>query len=238
MEVKTIRESSASLSPADEVRLRQMNENFCPKEWFALMGELLRKLGNRGLLVVFIGIQGAGKGTQRRYLAQIGFHDIEVSAKLKQLPEEHPARKLMRQGKFVPDEIINNIIESEIQDNGFPVFVALDGAPRNGGQEALLKEFVDLHGYAVCAIHIHADEEVAYNRAKARDIAEGRDDAGALLKRIDQFKLETEPIIPSLEKFATAFLRVDNTNRDPEEVFFEIKGFLGVTATELIHRSI
>ena len=121
--------------------------------------------------LIMFGPPGAGKGTQtdilcRRYgIQKISTGDAlrEVSRSGSELGQQ--VKGLMDQGKFVPDEIVTEIIRDRVSSpdcaNGF----ILDGFPRNLAQaEALLNMGIRMNK----ALLINVPDEVLVERVQGR----------------------------------------------------------------------
>jgi len=100
--------------------------------------------------LIFIGPPGSGKGTQakllsqRRGLVHFSTGDIIRDAIAQGTPEGRRADKFVHAGQLVPDNVVNDIVNSRFRPpNRIDKFV-MDGYPRNVDQaksfDALLKE--------------------------------------------------------------------------------------------------
>jgi adenylate kinase len=100
--------------------------------------------------LIFIGPPGSGKGTQakllsqRRGLVHFSTGDIIRDAIAQGTPEGRRANAIVHAGQLVPDDVVNDIVNSRFRPpNRIDKFV-MDGYPRNIGQarsfDALLKE--------------------------------------------------------------------------------------------------
>ncbi|MFQ5475161.1 MAG: adenylate kinase [Candidatus Nanoarchaeia archaeon] len=97
--------------------------------------------------IVFMGPQGAGKGTIAEMIKdKIGVPHISTGDMFREAIKEHTklgktAKKLIDDGKFVPDEITIKIVQERLVkpdcENGF----LLDGFPRNLHQAEQLETF-------------------------------------------------------------------------------------------------
>lgn len=125
--------------------------------------------GQRQALVLF-GPPGSGKGTQAKMVRQeYGIPHISTGDMLR----EHIAagdqvgrevETLMREGRLVPDELVNALLEERIQrpdcEHGFIV----DGYPRTVPQAKILEPMLAAHGLGYLIVHLKVD----YNRVVAR----------------------------------------------------------------------
>jgi adenylate kinase len=118
--------------------------------------------------VVFMGIQGSGKGTQAGLVAErYGLLHINVGDRFRwhiqnSTPLGLEARRYVENGELVPDSVVFSIIEEEMKkaDRGY----ILDGFPRNRVQADYLLEHFTIDQ----AILFHLDDETAITRLEAR----------------------------------------------------------------------
>ena len=121
--------------------------------------------------LIMFGPPGAGKGTQTDILCRrYGIQKISTGDALREVIRSgselgQQVKGLMDQGKFVPDEIVTEIIRDRVSSpdcaNGF----ILDGFPRNLGQaEALLNMGIRMN----TALLINVPDEVLVERVQGR----------------------------------------------------------------------
>ena len=109
--------------------------------------------------IILFGPPGAGKGTQARFIVQkhnyfqLSTGDLlreEVKLKTKLGFE---IEKLISNGKFVSDEIVNTLLKKSITNLKFRDRIIFDGYPRNVEQaknlETILKEFDQTIGHII-----------------------------------------------------------------------------------------
>jgi adenylate kinase len=164
--------------------------------------------------VLLFGIQGSGKSTIGKYIAEkfeVPF--ISVGDIFRELREDDSetgrlVKSLIDQGKFVPDELtmrlINERLDEEDCKNGF----VLDGAPRNLAQESLFRHEVDL------VIMVDLDERTAIDRLRNR--ARHDDSEEAIKNRIDWHKENTVPLIDFFRSKGVRCVDVDNSPTEEE----------------------
>jgi adenylate kinase len=100
--------------------------------------------------LIFIGPPGSGKGTQAKLLSQrlglvhFSTGDIIRDAIAQGTPEGRRFEKYSRAGQLVPDEVVNDIVNSRFRPPNRIAKFVMDGYPRNVGQaksfDALLQE--------------------------------------------------------------------------------------------------
>ncbi len=202
------------------------------------------------MIIIVMGPQGSGKGTQAEKLAEhldlmhVSMGDVFRDEVEKHGPYADIVRKCMNEGKLIPREINNKIVENVVKK--YRGHLILDGYPRNIRQAKFLTSFaqVDL----VFCINI-SDEEAVNRISKRRictsnhkvfiegqitpeDIKECEDAGGKIIRREDDtpenvkkrlqlYHEETVPIIDYLKKVSNVF--EINGEQPIDDVFKEIK---------------
>ena len=143
--------------------------------------------------VLLLGAPGVGKGTQaKRLMSQFGIPQISTGDLLREHRKNHTALgmladDLMRQGKLVPDELVNDMVADRLDQPDTEPGYILDGYPRTLNQAEWLDEFVTRdHGSAtdaaeaskgpqpklpVVAIHLQVEQRVLLERITGRRIS-------------------------------------------------------------------
>lgn len=91
------------------------------------------------LILIFLGLQGSGKGTQAfEIMKKYKFDYIETGAIFRKMSKtkkgSKEAIKVMEQGKLVPSKITNEIMEKEIRKLPSSHSLIIDGYPRSMSQ--------------------------------------------------------------------------------------------------------
>jgi len=118
--------------------------------------------------LIFIGPPGSGKGTQAKLLSQrlslvhVSTGDILREAILKDTAEGKLAQPYVSTGRLVPDEIVNDIINSRFRAKNRPTGFVMDGYPRtvpqaNSFDQVLAERGLKLDGVIFLQV---ADEEI------------------------------------------------------------------------------
>ena len=125
------------------------------------MSNWLKKLSsvNNFVNIILFGPPGAGKGTQAQFIVnkhnyfQLSTGDLlRQEIKLK-TPLGSEVEKLISNGKFVSDEIVNTLLRQSITNLKFRDRIIFDGYPRNVDQavnlEVILNEFSQTIGHTI-----------------------------------------------------------------------------------------
>jgi len=174
--------------------------------------------------IVFIGVQGSGKGTQAKVIAQkLGLVHISTGDLFRGAKGEEKAKldSYMNSGKLVPDTLVLEILKKRLDEADAQKGFILDGFPRNIEQAKALDEIVKIDN----AFDIKISDEEALKRLSGRvtcekckagynlytapkpknpevcDVCGGKlvqradDNPEAIKKRIEIYHTETAPII-------------------------------------------
>ncbi|MFW5993641.1 MAG: adenylate kinase [Halanaerobiaceae bacterium] len=133
--------------------------------------------------LVFLGLPGAGKGTQAKILANkyniphISTGDIFRSAIKNETPLGLKAKEYIDAGELVPDEVTNGIIKERLKENDCNNGFILDGYPRTLDQAVALDiNLRELDKKLDLVIYTKVRESVLIKRLTGRRICE---DCGA-----------------------------------------------------------
>src|SRR5262245_10741373 len=126
------------------------------------------------MIVVLIGPQGAGKGTQAQMLSEkLGLPIIATGEILRKVGEEETplgreVREIQKSGNLVPDEILAQIVKDRIARGDCDKGCILDGFPRTLPQARLLEELADLRGDRIVAVQISVPRDMLWKRLAGR----------------------------------------------------------------------
>ena len=183
--------------------------------------------------IILFGPPGAGKGTQAKYLVKI-LNNFQVSTgdmlrdEIKK--DSEIGKKIityMNEGKFVDDQIVNNLMKKIVfhpQKKGKLIF---DGYPRTITQAKNLdlllmesKQKVDF------IFFLNVNKETIIKRIEKRKVEEkrGDDDLDTILKRYDTYLMTTSPVL-NYYSSKENFYELDG-NQKIDEINKQIKGFL------------
>lgn len=124
--------------------------------------------------LILFGIQGCGKGTQGRILAEKqGYKVFETGKELRALVAGgselgQKIKAIIDAGNLVSDEVVIEIVENFLNNTPADQAVIFDGIPRKVTQKDLFEEVVQAHGRNPLAVLIHLDDEVSVQRLSNR----------------------------------------------------------------------
>jgi adenylate kinase len=124
---------------------------------------------------VIMGVQGSGKGTQAKLLAE-GYDLVHISVGdiFRWHLQSHTKlaariRRLMNEGQLVPDEVVEQIVRQRLDDHDWNFGFLLDGFPRSVGQAGFFLESYDINA----VIHLDVADDVVMQRIVARRVCSG-----------------------------------------------------------------
>lgn len=133
---------------------------------------------HKPLVLIFLGPPGIGKGTQAVKISQalhlphISTGDILRENIKKQTPLGLQTQALIEKGAYVPDEIINSMIESRTKEADCGHGFILDGYPRTLAQARHLTAYLGSK-YLVKVINYTADPAIIIERLGGRLTCKG-----------------------------------------------------------------
>jgi adenylate kinase len=193
--------------------------------------------------LILLGPPGAGKGTQAQRLVtkygivQLSTGDMLRAAVAAGTPVGLKAKAIMDRGDLVPDEVVVAIIADRIGQPDAKAGFVLDGFPRTVPQAEALDRLLAERGMKLDAvIELKVNEGILLKRIETR-VAEmtGRgekvradDNAEALKKRLDAYRVQTEPLSAYYAK--TGQLRAVDGMAAIDEVTAQIDRILAAPA--------
>ena len=154
--------------------------------------------------IILFGPPGAGKGTQAKQLVK-KFNSFQVSTgdmlrdEIKK--ETQIGKKIincMNDGKFVDDEIVNNLVKKAVFDASKKNKLIFDGYPRTLIQAKNLDNWLNSSGQKIDYIFfLNVNKDTIVERVEKRKIIEKRsdDDQYTILKRYDTYMETTKPVL-------------------------------------------
>ena len=129
--------------------------------------------------MIFLGLPGAGKGTQAKKVSDkyniphIATGDIFRSAIKNESPLGKKAKSYIDEGKLVPDEVTIGIVRNRLEEDDCEDGFILDGFPRTINQAEALKEIMaELNKELDLALYIKVPEQELIKRLSGRRVCE------------------------------------------------------------------
>ncbi|HJD61055.1 MAG TPA: adenylate kinase [Rickettsia endosymbiont of Columbicola hoogstraali] len=206
------------------------------------------------MIIIFLGPPGAGKGTQGKKIAEkihlphIAIGDIFRAIIKTSSKDAEIINSYVEQGKFIPDEIVNQIIKNFLSSSDYKKGYILDGYPRNLAQAKFFESFVT---EKIKVIYLNVSDELLIKRILGRysckncgkiyndyflkpkidkicDVCKSsvfeyrKDDNEEVIKeRINIFKTETYPLIQHYKNNDDFYMIDGNKNEEQIEDHIE-----------------
>lgn len=156
------------------------------------------------MVICIIGGSGSGKDTQGTKLSRkLNIPHISMGGILRGEeklgnPLAIEAQKIANQGKWVPGDIIAQLLEDYLRKNA-QSGVILNGFPRSIDQANYFPDLLTRVGLKLSSvIHLHVPDEVLYDRMQ-KQVEEGHDRADTthevMQQRLKSYKETIEPIL-------------------------------------------
>jgi len=185
--------------------------------------------------IILFGPPGAGKGTQAKYLVkklnnfQISTGDI-LREEIKN--DSDIGKKIinvMNDGRFVSDDIVNQLLEKQVFDPKKKNKLIFDGYPRSINQAKNLELLLNNSNQKIDFIFfLNVNKETIVKRIQKRKILEKRsdDELDTILKRYDTYMETTKPVLDFYSK-NTNFYEIDGS-KEIEQITNKIDSFINV----------
>lgn len=154
--------------------------------------------------LVILGPPGAGKGTQAKQVAaHFGIPAISTGDIFRQnvadgTPLGKQVEEIMRSGKYVPDEVTNEMVRNRLLESDAAVGFLLDGYPRTAAQVDELDSMLAASGTQLDAVlELTVDMDEVVTRLLKRAQIEGRpDDTEDVIRhRLEVYSEQTAPLV-------------------------------------------
>ncbi len=154
--------------------------------------------------IILFGPPGAGKGTQAKYLVkklngfQISTGDMLRDEINNNTEIGKKIINIMNDGKFVSDDIVNQLIEKSVFDPIKKERLIFDGYPRSLSQAKNLELLLENSSQQIDLIFfLNVNKETIIKRIEKRKILEKRsdDDLQTILRRYDTYMDTTQPVL-------------------------------------------
>ena len=185
--------------------------------------------------IILFGPPGAGKGTQSKYLVnklnnfQVSTGDI-LREEIKNNSEiGQQITNIMNEGKFVSDEIVNELIEKIIYEPQKKDKLIFDGYPRSLSQAKYLDLLLDNSNQKINHIFfLNVNKDTIIERIEKRKTLENRsdDNTDTILKRYDTYMETTRPVLDYYSKNPN-FHEINGT-QEIDQITREIEAFINV----------
>ena len=185
--------------------------------------------------IILFGPPGAGKGTQSKYLVkktngyQISTGDMLRDEIKKETDIGRNIINDMNDGRFVSDNIVNELIKKVVFDPNKKDKLIFDGYPRSISQAKNLNLLLENSGQKIGMIFfLNVNKETIIKRIEKRKIIENRsdDEIATILKRYDTYMETTKPVLDFYSK-NTNFHEIDGT-LEIDEITRKIDSFINV----------
>jgi adenylate kinase len=139
------------------------------------------------VIIVVLGKQGAGKGTQCKRLAQslgiphVSTGDILRAAVRDKTPLGLEVEGILTAGGLVNDELVGRLVKERFAEADAQGGALLDGYPRNQAQATLLEEILGDDGIKL-VINLEVSSEMVAERLSARRVCQ---ECGAIYRDTD-----------------------------------------------------
>lgn len=179
--------------------------------------------------LILFGIQGSGKGTQAKRLAEeFGYDIFEAGGELRSIAASgselgETVKSYIDAGNLVPHEIIMEVVATAIAKRADDTKILFDGIPRDMKQKKGFDEIMKNVGREFVGIEILLEKPAAMARIQQRAEEQGRvDDADTAIieKRMNTFEEKTRPVIEQYQ--AAGQLQTVDGQGSMEEVYNRI----------------
>jgi adenylate kinase len=169
--------------------------------------------------IILFGPPGAGKGTQSKYLVKkLNCFQISTGDMLRNeiKKDSEIGKKItdnMNEGKFVNDEIVNDLIKEVLFDPQKKNKLIFDGYPRSLSQAKNLDTLLDSSNQKVDFIFfLNVNKDTIIKRIEKRKVLEKRsdDNTNIILNRYDTYMSSTKPVLDFYSKNSN-FTEIDGT---------------------------
>lgn len=186
--------------------------------------------------LLILGPPGAGKGTQAARIAEsLGIPAISTGdifrANIKGGTElGKKVQDILSAGKYVPDEVTNEIVADRLTQDDAQSGFLLDGYPRTLAQVHALDGMLADSGHGLDAVlELQVPEEDVVARLLKRASIEGREDdtEEVIRERMAVYTAETSPL--AAEYSGRGLLRTVDGTGDMDEVFARLQDALNAS---------
>ena len=185
--------------------------------------------------IILFGPPGAGKGTQAKFLVKI-LNNFQISTGdilREEIKNNSDIGKkiidVMNDGRFVSDDIVNQLLEKQVFDPQKKNKLIFDGYPRSINQAKNLELLLDKSNQKIDLVFfLNVNKETIIKRIQKRKILEKRsdDELDTILKRYDTYMETTKPVLDFYSKNSN-FHEIDGSD-EIEQITNKIDTFINV----------
>ena len=185
--------------------------------------------------IIIFGPPGAGKGTQAKFIvSKYNLYQLSTGELLREEIKNKTElgsqiSSIINSGELVSDEIVSNLIEKFISNDGYKNHIIFDGYPRSLAQAKNLEILLKKNNQKIDFIFfLNVDKETIIKRIGQRKILEKRsdDDLNTIIKRFDTYMVTTKPVLDFYSKNQN-FYELDGASKI-EEIKAKIDNFIKV----------
>jgi adenylate kinase len=154
--------------------------------------------------LIILGPPGAGKGTQaKRIAAKFGIPAISTGDIFRANISERTelgvlVDEIVKAGKYVPDEVTNDLVRNRLLEADCEPGFLLDGYPRTAAQVDELDSMLATNGHVldvVLELTVDVDEVVARLMKRAQTEGRADDTEDVIRHRQDVYEEQTAPLV-------------------------------------------
>jgi adenylate kinase len=154
--------------------------------------------------LVILGPPGAGKGTQSgRIAAKLGIPTISTGDIFRKNIADRTelgvlVDEIVKAGKYVPDEVTNDLVRNRLLEDDCETGFLLDGYPRTSAQVDELDAMLTSQGHSLdVVVELTVDVDEVVSRLSKRAHIEGREDdtEDVIRHRQDVYNEQTAPLV-------------------------------------------
>ena len=185
--------------------------------------------------IILFGPPGAGKGTQAKYLVnKLNGYQISTGDILREEIKNNSdiGKKIidvMNDGRFVSDDIVNELLEKHVFDPIKKNKLIFDGYPRSISQAKNLDLLLQKSNQNIDFVFfLNVNKDTIIKRIQKRKILEKRsdDELDTFLNRYDTYMKSTKPVLDFYSKNAN-FYEIDGSDKI-EQITNKIDTFINV----------
>jgi adenylate kinase len=219
--------------------------------------------------IILFGSPGSGKGTQAKLLGEcVSGPHVSTGDMLRRHIEARDkigkeSERLLKAGKLVSDELVNELVEERIAEPDSRGGVILDGYPRTLNQARVLIDLTARRGFRPAVIHLMVDYEKIVARLSGRRqcpvcgtlyslktnppkvvgvcdldgaaLVTREDDSEPVIRqRLNDYESLTRPLLEYFRKAGVPMFEINGADATPQEISERVCGFL--SSSGLIRR--